>query len=63
MSGSAEDIYISDLATGKHIETLTGHRNDVHSVAFSPDGKMLASGSDDGTVLLWDLAQIQPQND
>ena len=62
-SGSAEDIYISDLATGKHIETLIGHRSDVHSVAFSPDGKMLASGSDDGTVLLWDLTHIQPQND
>ena len=54
-SGSAEDIYISDLATGKHIETLTGHRSDVHSVAFSPDGKMLASGSDDGTVLIWKI--------
>ena len=62
-SGSAEDIYISDLATGKHIETLIGHRSDVHSVAFSPDGKTLASGSDDGTVLLWDMTQIQPQND
>ena len=62
-SGSAEDIYISDLATVKHIATFTGHRGEVHSVAFSPDGKMLASGSDDGTVLLWDMTQIQPKND
>ena len=62
-SGRWKDIYISDLATGKHIETFSGHKGLVRSVAFSPDGRMLASGSDDSTVMLWDLTQIQPQND
>ena len=36
--------------TGAHIRTLHGHTNDVESVAFSPDGTTLASGSSDGTV-------------
>ena len=34
---------------------LTGHTNTVWSVAFSPDGHTLASGSGDGTVRLWNL--------
>ncbi len=33
--------------------TLTGHRDRVYSVAYSPDGKTLASGSWDQTIKLW----------
>ncbi|WP_026100101.1 serine/threonine-protein kinase [Fortiea contorta] len=39
--------------------TLKGHASDVNSVAFAPDGVTLASGSDDKTIKLWNLANNQ----
>jgi TIR domain/WD domain, G-beta repeat len=38
------------------LRTLTGHTNNVWSVAFSTDGHTLASGGDDHTIKLWNLA-------
>ncbi|QYT06072.1 hypothetical protein H0G86_012939 [Trichoderma simmonsii] len=37
------------------LQTLEGHSDSVNSVVFSPDGQRLASGSDDGTIKIWDV--------
>jgi WD40 repeat protein/DNA-binding XRE family transcriptional regulator len=41
------------------ITFLQGHRRDVGGLALSPDGKLLASGSADGVVRLWDAARLR----
>ena len=48
-------VRLWDICTGENIATFLGHPTDIQCLAFSPDSTILASGSHDGTILLWDL--------
>ncbi len=57
--GGDRTLKIWDVSTGECLKTLTGHKQRVRSVTFSPDGNRLASGSGDHTIRLWDYEQGQ----
>lgn len=53
--GDEYNICLWSLPDGNFIKSLTGHTGRVNSLVISNDGKMLLSGSSDGTVILWSL--------
>jgi WD40 repeat protein len=54
-----ETVTIWNLDTGKKIGSLDGRKQLALAVAFSPDGKWLATGGNDGTFTLWDTETWQ----
>jgi len=49
------EIVIWDVAARKELIRFAGHRGKVNAIAFEPRGRVLASASADGTLLVWDL--------
>ena len=47
-------LWTSPLPAQQLIRTLKGHDSFINSIAFSPDGKTLASGGNDSKIILWD---------
>ena len=53
-----DTIELFDIKTGQKLLSLPGHTEPIETLVFSHDGKTLASGSQDGTVLLWNWEKI-----
>jgi RNA polymerase sigma factor (sigma-70 family) len=50
-------VRLLDLHTGKEFAQLKGHEAEVRTLAFTPDGKGLVSGSADSTALVWGVTR------
>lgn len=48
-------VVIWDTRSGKELHRLSAHQGEVFALAFSPDGKQLATGAFDGTIRLWNV--------
>ncbi|KAJ4855762.1 WD domain, g-beta repeat domain-containing protein [Trichoderma breve] len=50
------NIKLWDTVAGSRIIEFTGHEDRINTIRFTPDGRWLASASDDSTIKLWDTA-------
>lgn len=56
----ARSVLLEGLNGNPLIQYLSGHKGEINTLAYSPDKKILASGSDDGTIIFWDVKTHQP---
>jgi WD40 repeat protein len=56
-AGVGSAVQIWDVTSGTLIISLDGHAGPVNNVAFSPDGKYLASAGQDNQLYLWQVSE------
>jgi WD40 repeat protein len=61
-AGAGGVVTVWDLAERRRLAVLAGHQGGVSTLAFSPDGALLASGDSAGVVKLWDLGLGRERN-
>ncbi len=54
-SGYDQTVRLWDVSTGEQLAVLDDFANDVYAVAFSPDGRYLIAGCDDGRIYVWGI--------
>ncbi|WIA14094.1 hypothetical protein OEZ86_012606 [Tetradesmus obliquus] len=54
-------VHLHSADTGLELETNKGHHGPVHTVRFGPEGKEYASGSEDGTIRIWQTDWLESQ--
>jgi WD40 repeat protein len=59
VAGHNRQIHLLDRQSGQEMGRLIGHMDRVNALAFTPDSRILASGSSDRTVKLWDVRVVQ----
>jgi eukaryotic-like serine/threonine-protein kinase len=56
------NVTLWDVATGQR-KAHHGRQTPIHSLAFSPDGKLVASGCDDGAIEIWDMLRPEASSE
>ncbi|HEX4954622.1 MAG TPA: WD40 repeat domain-containing protein [Thermoanaerobaculia bacterium] len=60
LGGHDRRVSLWEVASGRRLATLAGHGDTINDLAFSPDGRRLATASSDETARIWDPASGEP---
>lgn len=61
VGGEDMSVRLFDYETGEELEKNTKHHGPVHTIQFESEGKTYASGSEDGTIRLWETVPENPR--